>query len=190
MLFWAQLHKSNESEADHDALMTAFQDIETSNDRAAAIVAAAFVEDHLSMTLRRRFHQDDKIINDTFRSSGPLGSFAAKINLAFLVGLCSKEACKELNTIRAIRNEFAHNVLTSGFDSQRVRDLAANLTFDSKLKFTITSADEGDERVILDSEVDGIPTTPRERYLKACWALLMLFVFTHHMHSAPPEPPF
>jgi hypothetical protein len=83
-MFWAWISKD---EAEKEALMAAFEDIENSSDRAAAIVAAAFLEDHLAIALKRHFHQDEKILNETFRSSGPLGSFSAKINMAFLVGL-------------------------------------------------------------------------------------------------------
>jgi DNA-binding MltR family transcriptional regulator len=126
-------------------LRAAFEDIENSSDRAAAIVAAAFLEDHLAIALKRHFHQDEKILNETFRSSGPLGSFSAKINMAFLVGLCSKEACKELHTIKDIRNEFAHKGLTRDFNSQRVRDLANNLTFGKKWKITIAEIGKEDD---------------------------------------------
>jgi hypothetical protein len=188
-MFWAW---HNKNEVDQEALQSAFIDIDNSNDRAAAIVAAAFVDDHLAIALKRRFHQDEKILNETFRSSGPLGSFSAKINLAFLVGLCSKETCKELDTIREIRNEFAHNGLTRDFNSQRVRDLANNLRFGKKFKITIAPADEGDDPtpVFVSGEKDK-PKTPREHYIKACQNLLFFLVFAHHTNPfVPPKPEF
>jgi hypothetical protein len=63
----------------------------------------------------------------------------------WLVGLCSKEACKELHTIKDIRNEFAHKGLTRDFNSQRVRDLANNLTFGKKWKITIAEIGKEDD---------------------------------------------
>ena len=72
-----------------------------------------------------------------FRSSAPLNTFSAKINMAYLIGLCSKETCKEMHTIRDIRNEFAHKGMTRNFESQCVKDLANNLTFGKRFGVTI-----------------------------------------------------
>jgi hypothetical protein len=188
-MFWAWVSKDD---AEKEALMAAFGDIDTSSDRAAAIVAAAFLEDHLAIALKRRFHEDKKTIEDTFRNSGPLGNFAAKIDMAFLIGLCSKTACDELHTIRTIRNEFAHKGLTRDFNSRRVRDLANNLTFGKKWKVTIAPADEGDDPkpVFVSGEQDK-PKTPREHYIRACQMLLALFVFAHSTNPfTPPTPEF
>jgi hypothetical protein len=188
-MFWAWT--GNESGDEQEALSAAFIDIDESGDRAAAIVAAAFVEDQLAIALKKRLHQDDKIMDDTFRSSGPLGSFAAKINLAFLIGLCSKEACRELHTIRAIRNEFAHSGLTRDFNSTRVRDLANNLTFWNKWKITIAPADEGDDpKPVFESGEKDRPTTPRQHYIKACQMFLTCLVVTNRTLPDLPTPEF
>ena len=84
---------ASEHSDDPEALMDVYSEIESGSDRAAAIIAAAFVEDHLASAIKARFHPDEKLLNETFRSTGPLGSFSAKISFAFLIGLCSKEAC-------------------------------------------------------------------------------------------------
>jgi DNA-binding MltR family transcriptional regulator len=186
-MFWHWSWASKD-EAEKEAFMAAFEDIDNSNDRAAAILAAAILEDHLAIALKKRFHEDEKILNETFRSSGPLGSFSAKINMAFLVGLCSKATCKELHTIKDIRNEFAHKGLTMDFNSQRVRDLANNLIFGKKFKITITPADEGDDaKPVFESGEGDMPKTPREHYMKACQMLLTFLVY-HTSRSSPPPP--
>jgi DNA-binding MltR family transcriptional regulator len=192
-MFWHWI-STGHSAAEKEALMDAFSDIDQSVDRAAAIVAAAFLEDHLAIALKTRFHQDEKILNETFRSSGPLGSFSAKINLAFLIGLCSQEACKELHTIKDIRNEFAHKGLTRDFNSQRVRDLANNLTFGKKFEITIRRVGEEDdaepgESVVVFGEED-MPKTPREHYIKACQMLLSHLVSSNRTSPPPPTPEF
>ena len=56
------------------SLDAAIKEIETGTDRAAAIVAAAFIEDHLTTALRRRFHQDDKVLDEMFREIRPIGN--------------------------------------------------------------------------------------------------------------------
>jgi DNA-binding MltR family transcriptional regulator len=80
----------------------AHAEIEANMDRAAAIVSAAFVDDRLSVALKSRLHNDKKTIDDMFNHSGPLGSFSAKINLAFLIGMFSKEAIHDLHIIREV----------------------------------------------------------------------------------------
>jgi hypothetical protein len=174
-----------------EALSDAFSEIDRSDDRAAAIVAAAFLDDHLTIALKTRLHQDEEILKDFFRPSGPLGSFSAKIDLAFLIGLCSRETCKELHTIRDIRNAFAHKGLTRDFNSQRVRDLANNLTFGKKFKITITPADKGDdaEPVFVSGE-EHKPKTPREHYIRACQMLLSCLVSSNSTRPPPPAPEF
>lgn len=190
-MFWSWVNKND---AESEALMAAFHDIDRSDDRAAAIVATAFLEDHLAIALKKRFHQDKETLDEMFRSSGPLGSFSAKINIAFLIGLCSKEARDELHTIKTIRNEFAHRGLTKDFDSQRVRDLANNLTFGKKWKITIAPVEQDDdaepeEPVFVSGEEDR--PTPREHYIKACQMLLTFFVFANHTNPITrPTPEF
>jgi hypothetical protein len=198
--FW-HFTTSHHSADEKQVLCDAFADIDRSEDRAAAIVAAAFLEDHLAIALKTRLHQDEKILNDIFRSSGPLGSFSAKIDLAFLIGLCSREAHKELHTIKDIRNEFAHRGLTRDFNSQRVRDLANNLTFGKKFKMTFTPADDegGDaEPVFVSGEEHksktprGLrlePKTPREHYIGACQWLLSFLVSSNSPRPPPPPAP-
>jgi hypothetical protein len=187
-MFW---HWMSKGKAEKEAFIAAFEDIDNSNDRAAAILAASTLEDHLAIALKKCFHEDEKILNDIFRSSGPLGSFSAKIDIAFLIGLCSKETCKELRTIKDIRNEFAHKGLTRDFNSQRVRDLANNLTFGKKFKITITPADEGDNaKPVFESGEEDMPKTPREHYIKACQMLLAFLVYhTSRSSPLPPAPP-
>jgi hypothetical protein len=192
-MFWHWI-STGRSAAEKEALIDAFSDIDRSVDRAAAIVAAAFLEDHLAIALKTRFHQDEKILNETFRSSGPLGSFSAKINMAFLIGLCSKETCKELDTIKEIRNEFAHKGLTMDFNSQRVRDLANNLTFGKKWEITIAPVGKEDDAVpgkpIFVSGEKDQPKTPREHYIKACQMLLTCLVYSSRTIPTPPTPEF
>src|SRR5690606_18966025 len=61
----------------------------------------------------------------------PLGSFSARTQAAYVLGLISENEFKELNTLRKIRNLFAHKVKMS-FDVQQVKDLCANLIYAAK----------------------------------------------------------
>ena len=56
-----------------------------------------------------------------FRPSGPLGSFAAKIDLAFLMELISKEAHRDLVIFKTIRNNFAHQLHALDFSAESIK---------------------------------------------------------------------
>lgn len=60
----------------------AVRELFKSSDRAAAIMAATIVETRLTAAIKHRFNPHVAVQNEMFRSSGPLGSFSAKIKLA------------------------------------------------------------------------------------------------------------
>jgi DNA-binding MltR family transcriptional regulator len=102
------------------------------SDRAVAIIAGSLVEARLKEALESRFQRDPKIESEMFRSSGPLGSFSAKIKLAFLIGALTPEAYKELDRLKDVRNKFAHHLDIKDFQSQRVSDLCNNFSLIEK----------------------------------------------------------
>jgi DNA-binding MltR family transcriptional regulator len=165
---------------DKGSLQEAIKEIETSTDRAAAIVAVAFVEDHLTSALRRRFHQDEKVLDEMFRESGPLGTFGAKTQLAYLVGMFSSRVASDLNYLRKIRNKFAHNVEIDSFSNLPVKEWAMNLELVDHYNIEFTS-DELENGTVISF---GIITesnrpklkTPRGRFIITCQCLLSIFV--------------
>jgi hypothetical protein len=117
------MHKTQNKESAEAAL----REIETSTDRATAIVAVAFVEDHMTIALRRRFVRDEKALDEMFKESRPVGAFGPKIQLAYLVGMFSGRVASDLHYLRRMRNEFAHNFEIDSFGSAPVKDWAMNL---------------------------------------------------------------
>ncbi|MCG8060787.1 MAG: MltR family transcriptional regulator [Candidatus Thiodiazotropha endolucinida] len=59
--------------------------------------------------------------------NAPLGSFSARTNMAYCLGLITELEYKEIGYIRKIRNEFAHKVHGLSFKDQKVNDLCQNL---------------------------------------------------------------
>jgi hypothetical protein len=173
------------SELDHDS------------ERAAAIVGAVLVEESLGALLRARLQPDDDLLNEMLRSSGPLGPFSVKINMAYLMGLYSKTANKELDTIRGIRNQFAHYTNRS-FEYDRIRERANNLSLSERAEFYMTlPVPEGGEGTVLwmggkpptdhphrvIPVLDPIPAeqlTPRKRYMRACQFFTAALLFVGH----------
>jgi DNA-binding MltR family transcriptional regulator len=165
---------------DAKSLASAIKEIETSTDRAAAIVAAAFVEDHLTTALQRRFHQDDEIINELFRGTGPLAPYSTKIKLSYLMGMISKQTATDLHYIRKIRNEFAHNIETTSFLNSPIKDWAMNLTLVDRynLEVGVTRADRNTSVTLSLIIEDNRPAlkTPRGRYVITCQCFLSIFL--------------
>lgn len=120
------------------------QELETASDRVVGIIMAAVLEDVLGRALKSWMIEDEKIQGEMFGSSGPLGTFSSKINLGLLLGMYSKMAWKELDTIRKIRNEFAHEIETSDFSTLRVRSLAQTLVLYETKDIFISTSGEND----------------------------------------------
>jgi hypothetical protein len=119
-------------------------------------------------------------LNQLLRPSGPLGAFSVKITLGHLLGLLSPAARKELETIKEIRNEFAHRVARS-FSFERIRDLANNLSLSEKIEFHVVQKEGGEGVLFIGAKppadqppipmlppINPEQLTPRERYLRAC----------------------
>jgi hypothetical protein len=67
------------------------------------------------------------VIEERFAPGRTFGNFGAKIDLGYLIGVYSKQAYKELTTIRRIRNDFAHQLEVNSFDRDDMRDRCRNL---------------------------------------------------------------
>jgi hypothetical protein len=103
-------------------------ELKKESDRAAAVLAASFLETQLETLLKKVLinHKDRDLM---FGAFAPLGSFSAKISVAFLIGLIPEDIYKDLNVIRKIRNEFAHKYDTLAFDLSPVKDWVDNFEF-------------------------------------------------------------
>lgn len=97
------------------------------SDRTAAIVAAQFVEYALQKAIENYLVKgfSEKEIFDG--PGAPLGTFAAKIAMASALGIIRREECEDLDTIRAIRNAFAHSMIHIAFTDGPVADLVDTL---------------------------------------------------------------
>jgi DNA-binding MltR family transcriptional regulator len=116
----------------HEHEIPAMENFTKGSDRAVAIIAGSLVEARLREALEIRFQRDQKIEAEMFRSSGPLGSFSAKIKLAFLMRALTPEAYKELDRLKDIRNQFAHHLDIKDFQSQKISGLCANFSLIEK----------------------------------------------------------
>lgn len=179
------------------------EEIDLGSPRATAIVGAAFVEDHLQQLIQAQLVDDKKVMDQTFGPSSALGSFSAKINLGYLMGLYSKEAYRELDCIRTIRNDFAHELHINNFDIDTVKDRCANLRVWERTKVSISKVEDKKDTLAfeigkeLQPEAQGIivdfaegsdRSSPRVRYVAACRFFIALFSILLQFSKRPQNP--
>jgi hypothetical protein len=82
------------------------------NDRAAITVGGSLVEHALELVLASRLRQPKNKTEASylFSDSGILGTFWEKIWAAYFMGLIGPDVRRELDLIRTIKNEVAHNM--------------------------------------------------------------------------------
>jgi len=125
------------------------------SERACAVVGAAWVEEALQRAIESVLHPHDEAFKRLFRGSGGLTAFAAKIDLACVFGFMTEPIRKDLESIRRIRNEFAHVI--------------AHETTQAKLSFASPSI--RDKCLALRVVAHRKPTDPREAFTRACASL-------------------
>jgi hypothetical protein len=101
-----------------------------------ALLGLSWLKRVLTHLLQSRLISHQDLHRELFRASGPLGAFSVKINVAFLLNLFTETARRELETIKEIRNEFAHRIARS-FSFERIRDLANNLSISERWSFML-----------------------------------------------------
>lgn len=87
-----------------------FRELVTQTDRAAALMAGAFLDRSLRLAIMCRFVQMSK--NDEKHlfegDTAPLGTFSAMIKVGKAVGIYGNKTRQQIDSIRAVRNAFAH----------------------------------------------------------------------------------
>jgi len=111
----------------YDALSEVLDELQHESDRGTAIVAAAVLDGLLKDLLLALFQNHDKE-KECFSGNGPLATFSSRINLAYSLGIISKEEQRTLNCIRKVRNDFAH-IRRLNFDTPAIADRCRSLDY-------------------------------------------------------------
>jgi len=169
----------------------AIAQLEKDSDRAAAIVASAILERRLLSAIMDRLHPSPKTQDALFHSGGPLESFSSRIELGYRIGLYGLQARTDLDTMRRIRNAFAHHLTATDFNSQRVRDLCNNLKLVEL--HTTESAEtpfkaKGPVGLIVPKLSDKL-ATPRSRYILSTQVFVALLSHPLARLGVPSPPP-
>jgi DNA-binding MltR family transcriptional regulator len=102
-----------------------YEELQNESPRAAVIIAAAFLDAQLRNLISKACVNDSRAVGELLGTDrnpdgGPLSSFAAKTKAAYCLGLIGRSTYEDLNTIRKIRNKFAHKVHGYTFDEPEI----------------------------------------------------------------------
>jgi hypothetical protein len=139
-------------------------ELEGTSDRSAAIIAAAAVDRFLEEAILGRLVRNDEDAKaNLVATGGALDGFFAKIHLGYALGLYSPKHVRELESIRKIRNCFAHSAKHITFDTKPISDECN--------KFSVRKYMGGD-------------ANNRKRYIAACQAAMMLLMIPKFLKIA------
>ena len=98
------------------------------SDRASVILAGAMIEKSLEMMIKAKLipslSKKDELFDTAY---APLRNFKAMIELAYRLGLISSNLYRDLNIIRDIRNDFAHDIEGCSFQNRSVKNRVGEL---------------------------------------------------------------
>ena len=98
------------------------------SDRGCVLAGTAFMSDELDALLREAFRGPSTAINRLFDGPNPpLGSLWAKSTLATAMGLIDAKTCDTLDTLRKMRNAFAHSSGPVSLSDERLTTLLNTL---------------------------------------------------------------
>lgn len=97
------------------------------SDRGRVLITCSYLDDLMRRILLAFVIERDSSQRLVEGFNAPLGTFSTRTAAAYALGLITEREFKECDTLRRVRNRFAHNIQAS-FDAQDISDLCRNLT--------------------------------------------------------------
>lgn len=129
------------------------------SDRGCVLVAAAFIDHVLADLLCTHFSNKETGERLVRARLSPLGTFSSRIMAAFALGLLTESEHKQLEIVRRIRNDFAHEFANVRFSESRIKERVQSLPAHP----TVMSSAEDPTRVRFESAVNVLLTNLRHR---------------------------
>lgn len=113
--------RPNDEEWDH-----LFDEVRTQTDRGAGIIAGSFLDSALQLALQS-YLVPEPVLRATEDAGAPLSTFSARILLGEALGFYTAGVRKRLDTVRHIRNAFAHTLKPITFDEPSISEACKEL---------------------------------------------------------------
>ena len=101
------------------------------DERGLVLSLAAFAEEALGDLIKAFLIPGDPAKQLLEGFNAPLGTFSARIKMAYSLGLVTRRQHEDLDRLRRIRNEFAHSWEPMSFNDQKVASHISALHFSS-----------------------------------------------------------
>jgi DNA-binding MltR family transcriptional regulator len=82
---------------------------------------ASILDTALEDLLKAYFVNDPNVASNMLGQMRPLGTFSARIDMAYLLGWISLDIHRDLHLIRKIRNDFGHRMKALSFEDPMIR---------------------------------------------------------------------
>lgn len=116
--------------------------VKRESDRGCALILAANLENRLGDVLRSACIRLSKAeFTAIFEGNGPASTLSSRIRLTHALGLIAKEEQHDLDAIRRIRNDFAHNENELDFADTSISSRCDSLLLFRDLVITRTEID-------------------------------------------------
>ena len=99
-------------------------------DHAIALIGASVVAKALEVAILSRLislKEDERKRIFSYDDQGPLSDLAARIKIAYALGIFGRKTRNDLDHVRAVRNAFAHSARLIRFDTPEVAEICARL---------------------------------------------------------------
>jgi len=96
-------------------------------ERGLPITAGAMLDEVLVEILKGLMAENAEAARLLDGFNAPLGTFAARISACYALALIGEDEFQELETVRKIRNKFAHGWKPKSFEDDSIADLCGNL---------------------------------------------------------------
>jgi hypothetical protein len=185
-----RLIKSNRTGGDALSILERLRATENPDayaDRSAALIAGVILDQALQEAISTHFvtltaTERTKLFEGDHEREAILGSYYARIYLAYALRIVGPDTLEDMNTIRSIRNAFAHFHGELSFETLEIATLC---------EFAVFEQFGNENWMTLENRV---PTTPREKFLATVY-LLVLYLQTaprdkrpkvyHHVGTPP-----
>ena len=93
------------------------------SDRGAIILISGMIEEFLVSRINRKLIKlNSKETKEIYGADAPLGTFSAKIRMAYAMGLITRQVRNMIDVLRSIRNACAHTGIEISFSQKEMRD--------------------------------------------------------------------
>src|SRR5882757_8440593 len=109
---------------DNAEILDLFKEMLKDGPRGCVLSGVSLVDDALRGAIKFRFnHLSKKEMNALFDSAAPLSTFSGCIKLAYAMKVIGPMTRADLDTMRGIRNAFAHGIRKLHFDNGAIKDM-------------------------------------------------------------------